>query len=148
LANEQPGGLTSVINWRAVLLGFAVAALLAVALGAIGGSLGLAGHLGTAAALEFVAMLVGGYVAGRYAGQLGVIQGVAVAVIFILIAASVKAWVEIDLATRFGPHVLGPMDMGGLILGDLVHLTGACAGGWIADSERARQARTGSAAGS
>jgi hypothetical protein len=148
LAGGHPNGLTSVINWRAVLLGFAVAASLAATLGAIGATLSLAGHLGMAAALEFVAMFVGGYVAGRNAGHLGVIQGVAVAVIFILVAASLKAWVEIDLATKFGPHVLGPMDMGGLILGDLVHLTGGCAGGWLADSERARKARPGSAAGS
>lgn len=138
---RPPGGLASVIRWRAVLLGFVAAAALAVALGAIGGMVGLEGHLGTAAALEFVALMVGGYVAGRQAGQLGVIQGVAVAILFIMIAASVKAWVEIDLATRFGPHVLGPMDMGGLILGDLIHLTGACAGGWLADSQRARANR-------
>ena len=70
------------------------------------------------------------------AGRVGVMQGVAVAILFILIAASWKAWVEIELATRYGPHVLGPMDMGGLVLGDLVHLTGACVGGWLADIRR------------
>ena len=69
-------------------------------------------------------------------------QGVAVAVLFILIAASVKAWWEIDLATRFGPQVLGPMDMGGLILGDLVHLTrSVSAAGWPTYSDRASAAR-------
>ena len=56
--------------------------------------------------------------------------------IFILVAASIKAWWEIDLASRFGPQVLGPMDMGGLILGDLVHLLGACVGGWLSDLQR------------
>ena len=70
------------------------------------------------------------------------VQALAVAVIFILIAASIKAWVEIDLASRYGPHVLGPMDMGGLILGDLVHLLGAGAGGWLADTQRLRAARS------
>jgi hypothetical protein len=135
---RQGGGLTSVISWRVVTAGFVTAALLAGAFGAIGAQFGLQGHLGTAASLEFIALLIGGYIAGRVAGRLGVIQGVAVAVIFILISASIKAWVEIDLAGRFGPGVLGPMDMGGLILGDLVHLTGACAGGWLADSQRVR----------
>ena len=86
----------------------------------------------------FAAMFVGGFVAGKIAGRLGVIQGVAMAVIFILIGASIKAYVEIDLATKFGPQVLGPMDMGGLILGDLIHLVGACAGGWLADTRGAR----------
>ena len=138
---QSPGGLTSVIKWRAVGLGFLTAAAIAVGLGMIGAQFGLAGHLGAAASLEFIALLVGGYVAGRHADQLGVIQGVAVAVIFILIAASIKAWVEIDLATRYGPHVLGPMDMRGLILGDLVHLVGACAGGWLADTQPLRAER-------
>ena len=139
---ESNDGLTSMISWRAVALGFLTAAVLAAALGAIGGRLGLEGHLGTAASLEFLALMAGGYVAGRRAGRVGVVQALAVAVIFILIAASIKAWVEIDLASRYGPHVLGPMDMGGLILGDLVHLLGAGAGGWLADTQRLRAARS------
>ncbi len=138
---DSSGGLTSMIDWRAVGLGFLTAAMVAVTLGAVGGRLGLEGHLGTAASLEFLALFAGGYVAGRVAGRVGVIQAMAVAIIFILIAASIKAWVEIDLASRFGPHVLGPMDMGGMVLGDLVHLLGAGAGGWLADTHRLRSAR-------
>jgi hypothetical protein len=64
-------------------------------------------------------------------------------VIFIVIGASIKAYAEIDLATKFGPHVLGPMDMGGLILGDLIHLGGGFAGGWLADTFNARAQRAG-----
>jgi hypothetical protein len=138
---ESGGGMISVISWRGVALGFAAATVLAMAFGAIGAAFGIQGHVGAAAALEFVALLVGGYAAGRLAGRVGVIQGVAVAVIFILIAASLKAWVEIDLATKYGPHVLGPMDMGGLVLGDLIHLVGGFAGGWLADTQRLRAER-------
>ena len=126
----------SLIRWPAVLLGFAVAALLGMLLGTAARQLGGVQNPGTLASLEFFALVAGGYVAGRVAGQVGVMQGVAVAVIFILVAASIKAWWEIDLASRFGPQVLGPMDMGGLILGDLVHLFGACVGGWLADLQR------------
>jgi len=135
---ESRQGLASLLDWRAVGLGFLTAAGAAIALGAIGARVGLEGNLGAAASLEFGALLLGGYVAGRRAGRIGVIQGVAVAVIFIVISASIKAWVEIDLATRYGPQVLGPMDMGGLILGDLVHLIGGCVGGWLADTRRDR----------
>jgi hypothetical protein len=142
MGQVQPtGGLTSLLNWRAVMLGFLTAVALGLALGAVGARSGLENNLGAAASLEFIALLAGGYVAGRLAGRVGVIHGMAVAVIFILVSASIKAWVEIDLATRYGPGVLGPMDMGGLILGDLVHLIGACAGGWVADSRRMRGAR-------
>src|SRR5688572_3907167 len=115
----------SMIRWPAVFAGFVVAAALGILLGH-GAQLAGIDNRGTWASLELVALLAGGYVAGRLAGQVGVMQGVAVAILFILIAASWKAWEEIKAATMYGPHVLGPMDMGGLILGDLVHLTGAC----------------------
>ena len=126
----------SQIRWPAVLLGFVVSALAGMLLGTLASGLAGVENPGTLAALEFFALMAGGYVAGRLSGQFGVMQGVAVAVLFILIAASIKAWWEIDLASRFGPQVLGPMDMGGLILGDLIHLTGACLGGWLADLSR------------
>ena len=123
------------IRWPAVLAGFVVASLLGILLGQ-GARLAAVENPGSQASLEFFALVAGGYVAGRLAGRVGVMQGVAVAVIFILIAASWKAWVEIELATKYGPHVLGPMDMGGLILGDLIHLSGACVGGWLSDLGR------------
>ena len=124
------------IRWRGVLAGFVVAAILGVLLGTVARQIAGVENPGTFASLEFFALVAGGYVAGRLAGRVGVMQGVAVAVIFILVSASIKAWWEIDLASRFGPQVLGPMDMGGLILGDLVHLTGACFGGWLSDLQR------------
>src|SRR5712691_10006420 len=124
------------IRWPAVLAGFVVAALLGMLFGTIAHQVAAIENPGMLASLEFFALLAGGYVAGRLGGRVGVMQGVAVAILFILIAASIKAWWEIDLATRFGPQVLGPMDMGGLLLGDLVHLSGACLGGWLADLQR------------
>lgn len=136
--DQRKSSLTSMLDWKAIALGFGVAAALGVGAGVVGGGLGLEGHLGAYAATEFVALMVGGYVAARVAGRVGVMQALAVAVIFIVISASVKAWVEIDLAGRFGPGVLGPMDMGGLVLGDLIHLVGAWAGGWLADTQRVR----------
>jgi hypothetical protein len=134
--------LVSVVSWKGVALGGLTALAISVALGALTAE-SLETNLGARAAMLFFAMFVGGFVAGKVAGRLGVIQGVAIAVIFILIGASIKAYAEIDLATRFGPNVLGPMDMGGLILGDLIHLVGACAGGWLADSLAARSERAG-----
>jgi hypothetical protein len=131
----------SQIRWPAVFSGFIVAALLGVMLGRAANVLAGVENPGTLATLEFVALVAGGYLAGRLGGQVGVMQGVAVAVLFILVAASYKAWVEISMVSRFGPQVLGPMDMGGLILGDLIHLTGACLGGWLADVQRSMPAR-------
>ncbi len=132
--------LVSVISWKGVAAGGLTALIISIALGLVTAD-SLETNLGARAAMLFGAMFVGGFVAGKVAGGFGVIQGVAIAVIFILIGASIKAYVEIDLATRFGPNVLGPMDMGGLILGDFVHLIGASAGGWLADSLTRRARR-------
>lgn len=134
-------GLISVISWKGVALGGLTALAISLGLGLLTAET-LETNLGARAAMLFAAMFAGGFVAGKIAGRLGVIQGVAIAVIFILIGASIKAYSEIDLATKFGPQVLGPMDMGGLILGDLIHLVGACAGGWLADSLAARREQT------
>lgn len=133
--------LVSVISWKAVAIGSLVTVVLALTLGRVTAA-SLETNLGAQAGMMFAAMFVGAFVAGKIAGRMGVIQGVAMAVIFIVIGASIKAYVEIDLATQFGPQVLGPMDMGGLILGDLIHLGGGFAGGWLADSVAARAGRT------
>ena len=132
--------LVSVISWKAVAIGSLVALAMSMTLGRLTASFFLT-NLGAQASMLFASMFVGGLVAGKLAGRMGVIQGVAMAVIFILIGASYKAYAEIDLATQFGPQVLGPMDMGGLLLGDLVYLIGACAGGWLADSLAYRRER-------
>jgi hypothetical protein len=140
-APAENESLVSVISWKGVAAGSLVTLVLGLAFGALTAE-SLETNLGARASMMFVAMFIGALVAGRIAGRMGVIQGVAMAVIFIVIGASLKAYTEIDLATKFGPHVLGPMDMGGLILGDLIHLGGGFAGGWLADTLSARAQRT------
>ena len=138
--SRENESLVSVISWKGVAIGSLVTLAIGLTLGWVTADL-FATNLGAQAGLLLVAMFIGAFVAGRIAGRMGVIQGVAMAVIFIVISASYKAYVEIDLATKFGPHVLGPMDMGGLILGDLIHLVGGFTGGWLADTLSARSAK-------
>ena len=133
--------LVSVISWKGVAIGSLVTVVLALTLGRVTAA-SLETNLGAQAGMMFAAMFVGAFVAGKIAGRMGVIQGVAMAVIFIVVGASIKAYAEIDLATKFGPHVLGPMDMGGLILGDLIHLVGGFMGGWLADTLATRAERS------
>ena len=140
-AASHEDNLVSVISWKGVAIGSLVTLVLGLALGAVTAA-SLETNLGARAAMMFAAMFIGALVAGKIAGRMGVIQGVAMAVIFIVIGASLKAYTEIDLATKFGPQVLGPMDMGGLILGDLIHLGGGFAGGWLADTLTARSEKT------
>jgi hypothetical protein len=141
--STQRDSLVSVISWKGVAVGSLVTLALGLALGALTAA-SLETNLGARASMMFIAMFIGALVAGRIAGRMGVIQGVAMAVIFIVVGASMKAYTEIDLATKFGPQVLGPMDMGGLILGDLIHLGGGFAGGWLADTLSARSEKSAS----
>ncbi|MGE3271588.1 MAG: hypothetical protein AB7P40_22750 [Chloroflexota bacterium] len=140
-SSEENQNLVSVVSWKGVLIGSAVTLGLGLALGALTAET-LETNLGARASMMFAAMFVGAFVAGKIAGRMGVIQGVAMAVIFIVVGASLKAYAEIDLATKYGHQVLGPMDMGGLILGDLIHLVGGFTGGWLADTLSARAARS------
>jgi hypothetical protein len=134
----QNESLVSVISWKGVAIGSLVALGLSLTAGRLTADLFMT-NLGAQAAILFAAMFIGGFVAGRISGRLGAIQGIAMAAIFILIGASLKAYAEIDLATTYGPQVLGPMDMGGLILGDLIYLGGGWTGGWLADSLGSRR---------
>jgi hypothetical protein len=140
-SDQENGSLVSVISWRGVLLGSLVTLGLGLGLGRLTANL-FATNLGAQASMLFAAMFIGAFVAGKVAGRMGAIQGIAIAVIFIVIGASMKAYAEIDLATTYGHQVLGPMDMGGLILGDLIYLVGGFTGGWLADTMTARSART------
>jgi hypothetical protein len=122
------------IRWQAVAVGFLFAVLLALIMGIALGRLPVDENPGVLAVPSFIALFAGGYVAGRIGGRAGVAHGVAVAVVYIFVAASIKALQELVLAAQWGPFAIGPMNMGGLLLGDLIHLTAATLGGWLAET--------------
>jgi hypothetical protein len=122
------------IRWPAVGIGFLIAVLVSLAAGLALGRGPVDENPGILAVPSFLALFAGGYVAARVARQAGVAHGVAVAVIYIFAAASIKALQELVLAAQWGPFAVGPMNMGGLLLGDLIHLTAATLGGWLAET--------------
>jgi len=105
---------------------------------AVFGSLGRAdgGIVGMA---TFLAVIVGGYIAARGAGRFGVYQGTVVAIGFIVISVVFQSLQEANaVSTALGTGSnrlidLGPMNMGGLITGDLLALFGGSFGGRLAD---------------
>ena len=115
-------------------VGFLIAIMVSLAAGVALGRPPVDENPGILAVPSFVALFAGGYVAARIARQYGVAQGVAVAVIYIFLAASIKALQELALAAQWGPFAVGPMNMGGLLLGDLIHLSAGTLGGWLAET--------------
>lgn len=77
-------------------------------------------------------VMAGGFVAGSMAGAQGLFNGTMVALPFIAVAALLKSLGELELLAKSGPLALPPMNMGGLIVGDLLLLIAGALGGWLA----------------
>ena len=127
------------LRWPAVGIGFLVVVAISLLAGLAVGRAPVDENPGLLAVPSFVALFAGGYVAARVARQAGVIHGVAVAVIYIFVAASIKALQELVLAAQWGPFAVGPMNMGGLLLGDLIHLSAGTLGGWLGETHARSQ---------
>ena len=122
------------IRWPAVGVGLLVAILLSFGSGLALGRAPIDENPGILAVPSFLALFAGGYAAARLARRAGLAHGVAVAVVYIFVAASIKALQELVLAYQWGPFAIGPMNMGGLLLGDLIHLSAGTLGGWLAET--------------
>ena len=106
---------------------------LAVALGYGLARLGWADNLVARPVATGLAVMLGGWLAGWLAGVAGPINGTAVAILFIVGWAVQNGIVEAQLVQEYGPKVLPRMNMRGILLGDLLLLTAAATGGWLAE---------------
>jgi putative membrane protein (TIGR04086 family) len=85
---------------------------------------------------QFIALYTGGFAAGRMAPQAGFVNGVAVAILFIVVWAVLNAVYEAQLVQQAGAEALPKMNMGGIVIGDLLNLIPAAFGGWLADRRK------------
>jgi hypothetical protein len=134
---------TITLRWLAILGGLVVGYGASVGLGFLLARMGQAENLSLVPLVQFVALFLGGAVAGWWATARrasprgsGFINGVAVAVAFIVVWAIQNAIYESWLAETYGPLALPRMNMGGIILGDLLNLTAAAFGGALAERMR------------
>jgi hypothetical protein len=134
MARSQAGGGRRV-DWFAAGLGL----VLAVVIQLVGGTLLIGGHRGqlvTQGLLTFAALLAGGFLAGFIGPAAGAAwNGVVVAVGFIVVA---------ELAGALGP--VGPLGSGGLdtlglVIDDVLILSGGTIGGLAAGVARRRNGR-------
>ena len=114
------------------LVSFLLIRLLSTALEATG----LSQQLFLLPLVQFVALYSGGFSAGRVARGSGFINGVAVAVVYIVVWAILNAVNEARLVEEAGPAALPRMNMGGIIIGDLLNLIPAAFGGWLAEKRK------------
>lgn len=143
---EEPGQ-RGTVSWRHVLLGILAGELVLLILS--DGGLAIANLAfgsdgrdkldgGIVGVASFLAVLFGGYLAGRMARRWELYQGFGVAVGFIMIAWAFQFGQEASVvhgSLQSGTHTLidlGPMNMGGLISGDFIALLGGSLGGMLA----------------
>ncbi len=114
------------------IVAFLLLRLLALALSASG----LGGQLYLLPLVQFIALYSGGFAAGKIAPSSGFMNGVAVAVLYIVVWAILNAVNEAQLVQEAGPLALPKMNMGGIVIGDLLNLIPAAFGGWLAHRGR------------
>lgn len=134
------------IAWLQCLLGLLVGELalfvisnaaLGVANAAFGNSGFQTADGGIVGVSTFLAVILGGYLAARWAGRFGLYQGVVVGIGFIVVGAMFQFGQEAQIvhsSLATGTHTLvdlGPMSMGNLISGDMLALVGGSIGGLL-----------------
>jgi hypothetical protein len=121
-----------VTRWLAVSLGCVSALGMQALFSALAaytgmGASGVAGYVVLGLALG-----LGGYVAGSLAGRLQVLYAALVAVVYILLTATFQATRDAIIAREFGLAALAPIDFLQLTLMDVLAMTAASCGGWLA----------------
>jgi hypothetical protein len=80
----------------------------------------------------FGALVFGGYVAGHLVGRFHTFNGALASVLYIFVTVTLNALREAPLAREYGLNVLPPIDLLQLTLTDVLAMTGASWGGWLA----------------
>ena len=137
-------GTGRTISWRHCLLGLFVGEVTLLVLSNVGliaanATFGPAGTIdgGVVGVSTLLAVIFGGWLAGRLAGRAGMYQGIVVAIGFIAVGALFELLKEssiiaASLATNSHHLIdLGPMDMGNVFSGDLLALFGGTVGGLL-----------------
>jgi len=80
----------------------------------------------------FIALVLGGYVSGHLAERFKALHGAFAAVLYIFVTVTVNAIREAPVARQFGLNALPPIDFVQLTITDVLAMTGASWGGWLA----------------
>ncbi len=120
-------------RWRGIVAGAICAYLLSVGLGFAVAKLGLGDNLIVRPLVTFVALFIGGWLAGWMARVASPLNGCAVGIVYIVGWAVQNAIFEGRLVEQYGLSVLPRMNILGILLGDFLILIGAASGGWVAE---------------
>jgi Zn-dependent protease len=83
-------------------------------------------------AAQFLALVLGGYVAGHLVGRWHALYGALAAVLYIFVTVTISSVREVAVARQLGLAALPPIDFLQLAFTDIVAMTAASCGGWLA----------------
>jgi hypothetical protein len=127
-----PPILGGVARWVAVGLGCVTALGMHVVFELLAGASDVAGTPAVHYLAVFAALVVGGFVAGYLAGRHHAFHGALASVLYIFVTVTVSAVREAPVAREFGLNALPPIDFIQLTLTDVLAMSGASWGGWLA----------------
>ena len=81
----------------------------------------------------FLALVLAGYVTGHLVGRFQVVYAALMAIVYILGTATFQATREAIVAREFGLAALAPIDFVQLTVTDVLAMTAASCGGWLAE---------------
>jgi hypothetical protein len=120
------------LRWVAIALGCVTALGMQALFNAVAREVGVGGQPLAWYGAEFLALILAGFVTGHLAGQWRVLHAAIAASVYIMLSATISAIGEIAVAIKTGVGSFSPIDILQLVLSDLVALTGASCGGWLA----------------
>jgi hypothetical protein len=119
-------------RWLGVGLGCITALGMQALFSFVGGQIGHGASPVAEYVAMFVALVLGGYVAGHLVGRFPMFHGALAAVAYIFVTVTVNAMREAAVARQLGLSALGPIDFVQLTISDVLAMTGATCGGWLA----------------
>ena len=119
-------------RWLAVVLGCVTALGMQALFGMFAAQLGLTQMSAVEYITLFAALGLAGYVTGHLIGRAQVMYGTLMAIVFILLTTTAQATGEAIVAHEQGLRALPPIDFIRLTLVDVLSMSGASLGGWLA----------------
>ncbi len=119
-------------RWVAISLGCVAALGMQIVFELLGGAAGLPSSAFVHYGAMVLALILGGYVAGNLTGRLHAFHGALAAVLYVLVTVTFSAVSEAREAHELQQVVLPSIDLVQLVVTDVLAMTAATWGGWLA----------------
>lgn len=119
-------------RWVAISLGCVTALGMQIVFEVVAAGVGLSPSAAVHYAAIFIALVLGGYVTGHLVKSYHAFNGALAAAMYVFVTVTVSAVREAPVARQLGLNALPPIDLLQLTITDVLAMTAATWGGWLA----------------